>query len=198
MRTEEKKQQLIDSALQLFQSKGYENVSIEEICRRNSISKPTFYKYIPAKEQVLAYYFEQVSRQAMEKASGYLAEERPAAALQTLLGSVNDAAERLGPELYRIYWSYRIRQCAQADFRSSELKHMTTDCIAILQQKSEIDSKEPPEKLAMVLLDLSEGLGMSWATMNGGFDLGRRYQNSVFSILGVLIVPSAYRTSEAS
>ncbi len=188
----------MESSMRLFKEKGYDNVSIGEICKANEISKPTFYKYIPAKELVLVEYFQQVRQDAMEQARQYMAEDRPAAAIQKLLICMIEAALELGPNLYRIYWSYLLRQCAESDCRTSDLKHLVADAIARLQEKGEILSKGNPEKLAMVLLDVSEGFGISWAMLDGCFDPVEKYQASVREVLGVVVTPEKYQNAKLS
>jgi AcrR family transcriptional regulator len=50
---EERKAELLDTALRLFISKGYEQTSINDILNEVGISKGTFYYYFKSKEQLL-------------------------------------------------------------------------------------------------------------------------------------------------
>jgi AcrR family transcriptional regulator len=44
-----KKQQLLETAEELFQKHGIRRISVEEICETSKVSKMTFYKYFPNK-----------------------------------------------------------------------------------------------------------------------------------------------------
>lgn len=46
--------QIADTALALVRELGLERTTVDEVCRRVEISQPTFYKYFPSKEAVLA------------------------------------------------------------------------------------------------------------------------------------------------
>lgn len=53
IRKQELKQQLFMKAIELFQEKGYDNVTVEEIASACGIAKGTFFNYFPKKEHVL-------------------------------------------------------------------------------------------------------------------------------------------------
>lgn len=42
-----------NKAISLFVEKGYNNVTVVDICEACSITKPTFYNYIPSKESII-------------------------------------------------------------------------------------------------------------------------------------------------
>lgn len=58
MKKIDRKEEIIDTSYQLFISRGYDNVSVMDICRACQITKPTFYKYIPSKEDLLVFYYD--------------------------------------------------------------------------------------------------------------------------------------------
>ena len=53
MKNQEKQEQIIQTALHLFYERGFKNVSVMDICDACDITKPTFYKYVPSKEEIL-------------------------------------------------------------------------------------------------------------------------------------------------
>jgi len=52
----QKRQQVIDTALEMFINRGYEHVSVDEIIEATGISKGTFYHYFTSKEDILSGY----------------------------------------------------------------------------------------------------------------------------------------------
>ncbi len=53
IRKEELKEQIFLQSMALFQEKGFDNVTVEEITRACGIAKGTFYNYFPKKEAIL-------------------------------------------------------------------------------------------------------------------------------------------------
>ncbi|KRE56754.1 TetR/AcrR family transcriptional regulator [Paenibacillus sp. Soil750] len=53
VRKQELKQQLFLKAIELFQEKGYDNVTVEEIASFCGVAKGTFFNYFPKKEHIL-------------------------------------------------------------------------------------------------------------------------------------------------
>ena len=48
-----KREEIQKVAIRLFLEKGYSNVTIMDICNELNITKPTFYKYVEAKEDLI-------------------------------------------------------------------------------------------------------------------------------------------------
>jgi AcrR family transcriptional regulator len=51
---DQRRQELMDAARQLFVEQGYEETSMSEIARRAQVAQGTFYLYFPSKQDVLA------------------------------------------------------------------------------------------------------------------------------------------------
>ena len=62
-----KKQQIVDTARDLFWKFGFRRVSIEEICIKASVSKMTFYKHFKNKDELIKYIIDFITGIAMNK-----------------------------------------------------------------------------------------------------------------------------------
>ncbi len=67
-RKEERRQNLVDAARELFLSRGYDGTTIDDIVTRADLAKVTFYAYFKSKEEMAL----EVKRQASEEALEYL------------------------------------------------------------------------------------------------------------------------------
>ena len=52
-RKQEFRDKIIASAIELFEEKGSEDTTLEEICERADISRPTFYSYYTGKQELI-------------------------------------------------------------------------------------------------------------------------------------------------
>ncbi len=184
MNSEKKRQDIVQVAMNLFWEWGFDKVSVDDICKKLNISKPTLYKYVPKKELLLAYYYQQESIDCLPKMYDYLDQDQPKKALQSLFLDLHRIAMEMGPELYGAYRIYTLSdQEYLAYFRYPQVRLIET-CLEKLQQKKLISSRVPPHKLAMILMDLNEGLCLSWASTKGNFDLVSTFQDYADIILG--------------
>lgn len=62
----ERQQELMDIALELFCSKGYEQTMVQDICQQAGVAKGTFFYYFPTKEDVLKAIFDRWTNRFVE------------------------------------------------------------------------------------------------------------------------------------
>lgn len=51
-------EQIVDTSLTMFREKGFDKTSVMDICNACQITKPTFYKYVNSKEELLRHYYD--------------------------------------------------------------------------------------------------------------------------------------------
>jgi TetR/AcrR family transcriptional regulator, cholesterol catabolism regulator len=78
--TEERRQQIVDAAAELFDKVGYSNASMEDIAAEVGVAKPTLYHYFPGKDALLLEIHEEfidlLNRQHAERVAAELGPEQ--------------------------------------------------------------------------------------------------------------------------
>lgn len=54
------KKKIIRTSYNLFKEKGYDETTVNDICEACEITKPTFYRYVASKEDILSHFFDQI------------------------------------------------------------------------------------------------------------------------------------------
>jgi AcrR family transcriptional regulator len=85
-------------ALQLFEQRGFDDVTVEEIAARARISVRTFYRYFPAKEDVLQVVIDRRSEALRVALSARPADEPP---MQAVRHALEEAAQAEDTEVLR-------------------------------------------------------------------------------------------------
>lgn len=171
MKMEEKRAALIAAGIALFKEKGYEKVSVEEICARIHVTKPTFYNRIGHKEMILIHWFNEQSANALPEARQILEEKGPRAAFPKLFSCFHQIATRMGPELYAVYSNYILQNPDIYHVDYEKWLDLAAECIRQLQEENAIESRQDPMSLASLLMQINDGLCIVWASQEGSFDL---------------------------
>ncbi len=196
MKAEKKRQDIINAAMELFKEHGFDQVSVDDICERLDISKPTLYKYISKKEMILSYYYQQHSVDSLPSTYILLDQNRPAAALHNLFNTLHETVNTMGPDLFAAYRAYALSDHSYLASHSRPQVEVLERCLKELQEQDFISAKASPHKLAVMLMDLNEGLCISWAARKGDFDLSKTFQHYVRIMLGVKKGPNKDFTLE--
>ena len=87
-----------NAALKLFHERCFGAVKVQDICAECGITKPTFYHYVPSKDDILLRYNEK----ALDTVEAHVAGTDPEGPVSQLLGAylaLIDECERIGPDL---------------------------------------------------------------------------------------------------
>ncbi|MGC9512563.1 MAG: TetR/AcrR family transcriptional regulator [Fidelibacterota bacterium] len=72
-----KQKKLMDTALALFQKRGFKSVTVEEICRTADVSKMTFYKHFRNKEDLVLQIIKHLYEGALDEGKTILKSSKP-------------------------------------------------------------------------------------------------------------------------
>jgi AcrR family transcriptional regulator len=90
-------QMLVEAAARLFESKGYQNTTIDDIANAVGIAKPTVYQYIKSKGWLLESVFERLLARMKSDIDKVLAFEDPEEQLRFLVGYFMESIHDLQP-----------------------------------------------------------------------------------------------------
>lgn len=132
---------LLRAALHLFQQKGFEGATVEEICKKAGYSKGGFYFHFPSKEALISEILKEASTD----------------------GAKNSPPFRPGPNsLLPQLWAQAPRQATVgewlAEYYSGRLTQMQKEIRTLVRHHD-------PDVLARLILALEAGLQIQWQVM---------------------------------
>ena len=179
------KQKIILESLRLFQEKGYNNVSVEDICGRLGITRGTFYYHFKTKTAILnSVYIDQRLDRSIEEISAMFSDNR----WEQLWWLVEDSLnynEELGCDV--VSWllaSYLTEKTLifRATKRSYEIY---SKVIESGQRSGQFRNRTDPGTLATLLFSLIHGINFEWCNQSGAFSLKDRVRHDLILLLDV-------------
>ncbi|CAM5380836.1 TetR/AcrR family transcriptional regulator [Streptomyces xanthochromogenes] len=159
MGVDERRQQLIGVALELFSHRSPDDVSIDEIAAAAGISRPLVYHYFPGKQSL----YEAALRRAADELAGRFLEphEGPLGArLLRVMGRFFDFVDDHGPGFSALMRGGPAVGSSTANAMIDAVRNA-----AYLQILSHLDVQQPPARLELVVkswVSLAESTALIW------------------------------------
>ena len=166
MRAQERRQQLLEVAAELFASRGYRGTTTADLAKSAGITEPILYRHFENKHDLFVTLLDEVGREviaawesALEGASS------PRARLRVLLAS-NPATSERGRGVYRVIFQAMSEHENDDAIARALRRHMTTlhgfirDELAALQEGGTVRRDQSATALAWLLVDVAIGFGM--------------------------------------
>jgi TetR/AcrR family fatty acid metabolism transcriptional regulator len=173
MQAAKTRQKLFDTAIELFDSRGYENVSIVEICTRAGVSTGAFYHHFKSKDQILLEDFlkaDEVYRQSLEEISG-LDDYRQKMRLfsEAIMKFVSD----VGLKRVKVTYHSQIGPEKVSDLGNEErtLYAIVENLYREGQEAGQVRSDLTARDLARLTISCYRGVIYEWCLQDGAFDV---------------------------
>ncbi|GGX11650.1 TetR family transcriptional regulator [Streptomyces chryseus] len=159
MGVEERRQQLISVALELFSHRSPEDVSIDEIAAAAGISRPLVYHYFPGKQSL----YEAALRRAADELAGRFVEPREGplgVRLLRVMGRFFDFVDDHGPGFSALMRGGPAVGSSTTNAMIDEVRQAAYEQIL-----AHLGITEPPARLAMVVrswVSLAESTALIW------------------------------------
>lgn len=161
-------------AIELFKSKGYGNVSVNEICETAHVSRTVFYTVFKGKRSILDYVVAKPQQNDAESFRRFADAENDFERIWQLFDRFITIALDFGPKLTSTLFIMQF----ESPQGIREAVHALDDLFATLAKNCAkngiIDSEEPPVLLSHIATDLIIHELYVWCSQDGNFSLRER------------------------
>lgn len=162
---------LFEKAMELFRKKGYENVTIQQICNECSLTRNAFYYYFDSKEELLSSYFDNIPTFTQTLLADVFALPNDWEKLWYLFEAHLKLIESEGVSICRAYM--RVSMEGNGDLLSKYFVSdtVTTPLVRSCQNTGLIRNMTEPEQLIYLATRLMAGMLITWCCKDGKIDL---------------------------
>ncbi|PKM72997.1 MAG: hypothetical protein CVU91_08245 [Firmicutes bacterium HGW-Firmicutes-16] len=162
---------LFDKAMELFRSDGYDNVTIQQICRKSNVTRNAFYYYFDSKEGLLSSYFENIPRFTETLLADVLALPCDWEKLRYIIEAHLKLAESEGLSVCRAF--VKVSMDGNGDLLAKYYvsENVTIPLVRSCQNSGAIGNMTEPGSLVYLATRLLLGVLVTWCCKNGEFDL---------------------------
>jgi len=180
-RASDLRQKLFDSAAELFIKKGFENVSIDEICQKVGVTKGAFYGHFKSKDQIVLEAMAQHDTKYRSELLAEVSDMKPGIdKLWMYLRLVMRYESSFTKKMVGLSYAIRVSNTREAPHlipNKRELYYVLEELIREGQQAGEIKSDLTAAQIATTLLYCVRGYVYSWCLPGSRFDLEKVSEN---------------------
>lgn len=159
-------------ALNLFKEKGFQNVTINEICKVCKITKRTFYYHWNSKDEILYRFVENTGFEATRLVDALLSEKGIAETIWAVFDSFFIRDLEYGPNILKQIFHIKIELSEKESFPySAPVYNTVLKLVQIGFNNNELVKVGDPEGVCLLLFHMMRSTSFTWAVQNGSFDL---------------------------
>lgn len=179
------KETITEAALDLFLKEGFNNVTVNQICEHCDITKPTFYKYVNSKDDLILNLYDQTISNILGDTYHLLQADSHFEQLLMIFNALIQETKRFGSDLF----SHMLIANLNENKHSFDMRNSLTDlCVMIIkksQEKNEIKNHTDPHILYETLAHLFTGYETVWCIEDGKTQWNKSFYQSLIALLQV-------------
>lgn len=186
MKAENRKKKLfhiLDTAYWLFRDGGFEQTSVEQIARAAGITKPTLYKYVKSKDEILLKFHELSHGDVEERVEEDLENGKAELALWRGISGIHSLVLDMGKEMFSHYIVHLLDTDDDSYRFHTGLEDLCIQAVIQLQESGVISNSAKARDLYHILVHLDQGLIMDWCRSEEDQNLHEQFRTLYESIL---------------
>ena len=176
---------ICDAALKLFQKNGYEDVSVNDICKEAGIARSTFYLNFANKKEIVAKLLDDARVNHEDFLGDFVEADNDFERMWILCNRYLDVVIDFGPELTATVFELEL----MGELDVLDTVHTIDEWFVTLTKNAQssgvILGADPPEILAPLGVDIAYYTTYEWCKRGGSFDLRkvvRRRAEALYTI----------------
>jgi len=160
-------------AIALFKAKGFDDVTIRDICAAAEVSKHTFYYYFASKDELLHCFHTMPDHVHPDLLQDVLAAENYFEQYMLLTSHMTDFFQDMGPEISKRMIALDVNRKSDSidKMRKPRVHKINHSILQKAQAAGEIRNQSPPEALVAVSFGLLFNTVFHWSMHGGIYDL---------------------------
>ncbi len=180
-------QKIYNTALKLFYSKGYDKVTVDDICEKAGVSKGAFYDHFKSKDQVIIDLF-LVADQIYDKyATAELGPHKSVVEKLFLLGrKAVDYSNGMGIDIIQVSYRAQInlnKKTASIASEKRALFKILQKLVEEGQDRGELRTDLSRDDITRIMLRCVRGVIYDWCLVKGRFDLIKETEKAFIVIM---------------
>lgn len=172
-----------NKAISLFLEKGYNNVTVNDICNACSITKPTFYNYISSKENLIMTIYDDIIEDLLSNIYGLFDLESSYEQLIAVFSMLISQTKQYGSDLFGQLLIVNLKDNKKSFDLRDNLTQLCLSLIKNAQIRNEIHNKENPKRLYYSIAYMFTGYETMWCIHDGNTEFEEEFFESMETVL---------------
>ena len=182
-------QRIQDKAFALILERGYENITISDICGAAGVSNGNFYHYFSSKDDVLLFCYENFDKlieNEFSKRSFHSWLDALRAVIYQQTHGADIVGHKLESQIFQAQLNIHGGYVVEEDRFFPRYVKKLLSCAA---EAGEIHPSHNIEDAAQIILQVSRGILFDWSLRKGAFDISAQAQKALDLLLAALKQP---------
>lgn len=162
---------LFNKAMELFRRHGYDNVTIQQICRESHVTRNAFYYYFDSKDALLSSYFENIPDFTEALLAKVPAFPNDWERLWYIFEAHIKLIENEGLSICRAFIKVNIDGNGEFLTKYYVSETVTIPLLRSCQQSGKVRNLMEPSQLIYLATRMIAGILLAWCCKSGQFDL---------------------------